>query len=908
MIFARHQLMSGSLVAIVFMYSVATGLAATSDIQTHINNLEQSEGIKADFNIHPKSGAVRMLKSGDGKSVYKNVQTGATPESASRAFVSRHGKIFGIGSDKEYLTRKINRDKNGNSYVRFQQHQLGLPVIAGEFVVHSDRSHNVMNVLGKTSLKLPAASTPSFSSTAALEAALRATAKYHDAEAGTLTGSRPVLSVYNPSLLNSLAENTSTLVWQIEVKSRALAPIRQFVLVNAATGAIELSFNQIHRIKDRVVYDKSNIRGEIDPNNPATRGVLQRSEGGIASNIPDVEHAYQYSGDTYDYYFTMFTRDGIDGSGMQIVNSVRYCSTDLSEPCPYQNAFWDGQQMVYGEGYPAAPDVVAHELTHGITDRTSGLFYYMQSGAINESFSDLWGEFVQQKYHPSPDADKWLIGENLRGIGGPFRSMKDPGSYGDPDRMSSALYACGSGTATSDNGGVHYNSGINNKAVYLMTDGGSFNGKTVTGLGADKVSRLYFYVQTNLLTSGSDYADLYNALQMGCSTLVGTDGITQSDCQQVINALDAVEMNQPAANCSAPEAPVCAANEIPVNLLFDDFENGLTNWVTTTDSATATTVWTIDSQYAKPGANNTSNSLYGKDIDTKSDTYAALAAAIVLPANAYLHFDHAYEFEYSSDTGEVYDGGVVEYSLDDGSTWLDAGSLVTHNGYSNKTIYNDPVIGDNVLAGKRAFSAISNGYISSRLNLASLSGKSARFRFRIATDSGNAAFTPPEYPFGWVIDNFRLYTCQSTLPGAPIIGTAIAGNRQATVNFFAPLSDGGSTISGYTATSSPGGLTGTGTASPITVIGLTNGIAYTFTVTATNQAGTGAPSAASNSVIPPIIPGDCDFNGTVTIAEVQGAINMFLGLKGVEECVDIDKNGNVSISEVQKVINRFLGH
>lgn len=1085
MIFARRQYLSALFVAVVGIFSVSAGFARASDIRSHIANLEKSEGIKAAFDLHPATGAIRMLKSGDGKPVFSNRQADASPESASRAFVNRHGKLFGIASDKEYLAKKTSRDKKGNSYVRFQQRQQGLPVIAAEFVVHSDPSHNVMSMLGKTSLKTVLNSTPSVPQAAALDAALRATAEYHDVGAATLVGNQPLLSIYNPSLLDSYAENSSVLVWQIEVTSKTLAPIRQFVLVNATSGSIALSFNQIHRLKDRVVYDKNNIRSEIVPNMPETRGEMKRSEGQDPSNIADVDHAYQYSGDTYDYYFTMFDRDGIDGSGMQIVNSVRYCSTDKLEACPYQNAFWDGQQMVYGDGYPAAPDVVAHELTHGITDRTSGLFYYMQSGAINESFSDLWGEFVQQKYHPSSAADRWLIGENLRGsLGGPFRSMKDPPSFSDPDRITNPLYKykCGSGSSDSDSGGVHTNSGINNKAVYLMTDGGLFNGRNITGIGADKVSHLYYYVQTNLLTSGSDYADLNNALQMACGTLSldGTNGFTSSDCQQVKNALDAVEMNLPPANCPAPEAPVCSANEIPVDLFFDDFENGLANWVTTTDSATATTIWTLDSQYAKRGANNTSNSLYGKDIDSKSDTSAAMAAAITLPANAYMHFEHAYEFEYSSNTGEVHDGGVVEYSLDKGSTWLDAGSLITHNGYGNKTIYSDPLDGDNALTGKRAFSAISNGYISSRLNLASLSGKSARFRFRISTDTGNAAFTPPEYPFGWVIDNFRIYTCRSVLPGAPTIGAVIAGNAQATVNFSAPLSDGGSAITGYTATSSPDGISGTGSSSPIlvtgltngtaytftvaatnssgtgapsaasnsvtpqapqtitfsnpgpqnfgatptltatassglpltfssstpavcsitsagvlttvttgnctinadqagtaaftaaprvsntfsinavvpdapvigtatpgnrqaiitfsapaftggapiinytatanpdgltgisvdspiTIIGLTNGTAYTFTVTASNQAGTGAASAPTNSVIPPVIPGDCDFNGIVTIAEVQGAINMFLRLKGVEECVDIDKSGNVSISEVQKAINRFLG-
>src|SRR4029077_5569896 len=110
-----------------------------------------------------------------------------------------------------------------------------------------------------------------------------------------------------------------------------------------------------------------------------------------------------------------------------------------------------------------------------------------------------------------------------------------------------------------DNGGVHENSGVNNKAAYLMVDGGTFNGKTVLPLGTTKVAKIYSECQTHLLTSGSDYADLYDALYQGCNNLVGTNSITVGDCQQVRNATDAVEMNlQPVANFN-PEAPVCAA-------------------------------------------------------------------------------------------------------------------------------------------------------------------------------------------------------------------------------------------------------------------------------------------------------------------------------------------------------------
>ena len=109
-------------------------------------------------------------------------------------------------------------------------------------------------------------------------------------------------------------------------------------------------------------------------------------------------------------------------------------------------------------------------------------------------------------------------------------------------------------TGSDDNGGVHWNSGVNNKAVFLMVAGGSFNGKTVTGIGWEKTGAIYYEAQTNLLTSASDYSDLYYAVQQACTNLIGQKGIAAGDCVQVKNALNAVEMNihQPLGNLEDP--------------------------------------------------------------------------------------------------------------------------------------------------------------------------------------------------------------------------------------------------------------------------------------------------------------------------------------------------------------------
>jgi Zn-dependent metalloprotease len=111
---------------------------------------------------------------------------------------------------------------------------------------------------------------------------------------------------------------------------------------------------------------------------------------------------------------------------------------------------------------------------------------------------------------------------------GALRDMQDPTVFGDPDRMGSPNYYTGS----DDSGGVHTNSGVGNKTAYLITDGDTFNGYTVTGLGITKAAKIYYEVQTNILISTSNYHSLYDALGQACTTLVGTAGITSSDCHR----------------------------------------------------------------------------------------------------------------------------------------------------------------------------------------------------------------------------------------------------------------------------------------------------------------------------------------------------------------------------------------
>ena len=381
------------------------------------------------------------------------------------------------------------------------------------------------------------------------------------------------------------------------------------------------------------------------------------------SNV-DADKAHQFALGVSQFYARKHNRQSINNDNMPIISTVHYNVN-------YQNAFWSGTQMVYGQGYPAADDIVAHELTHGVTQYESNLFYYYQSGAISESFSDVWGELYDQQNGLGNDAAnvKWLMGEELPG--GALRSMSNPPAapYNDPDKMTSTLYI----KDASDSGGVHTNSGINNKAAYLMVDGGSFNGKTVTAIGADKTLAIYYEVQTNLLTSGADYADLYNALYQGCLNLVGgAAGIVSGNCQQVRTATDAVEMSlQPVANFNT-DAAMCSAGLTPNDTLYDNLESGTSNWTMVNGG---TPRWQYGSPYGTYAHSGT-NFLFADDYPAAIDDVYVKLKPITIPANGYLHFAQAYDFEKYSNDPKYYDGGVLEYSINGGANWVDAGSLI----------------------------------------------------------------------------------------------------------------------------------------------------------------------------------------------------------------------------------------
>jgi bacillolysin len=742
---------------------------------SRINSLSGGEAV---IEYHEETGMVRFIGAPPGRALHtsKALLKEISPEQVTERiavqvagqFLQEYGLLFGLKQpEKDLSLIKTSSGETGQIYARYQQIHQGIPVLGGELIVSLSQDQTVTGAIGEALPNLDLDPTPKIMPEQAVQAALESVVKGYGMGVEDLVASEPDLWIYNPALLGGPGPRVDSLVWRVEVTPREVHPLRELVLVDARAGIILLQFNQSDTIQ-RMVHDLENVPGNLLP------GKLVRPEGSPASGISDADIAYENIGDAYRYFFQHYGRDSINNLGLPIVASVRYCP---SSGCGWMNAFWNGQQMVFTPGVSAADDVVAHELVHGITQYEANLFYYMQSGAINEAFSDIFGEFIDLTNGRGNDSEsvRWLMGEDLPG--GAIRSLKNPALFGHPDRMTSPNYYCG----TDDNGGVHRNSGVANKAAHLMVDGGYFNGITVTGIGIQKTSAIWYETLTNLLTSGAGYNDLYNGLQQSCSILNGTSNqgwgapvppptgpyllyapqvmnhyhtnfIILSDCQQVKKALDAVEMYRQPPSCGVAQISPCPVGYQVDDLFFDDMESpAQANWAS--GALQGANSWFYP-QYPNPtGFNATYTTsgifnLWGYNLGSVADYFIAMTKDVHLPpvGTPYLHFNHAYEFE-----GWGFDGGVLEFKRGGDPNWYDAGLYFpTQNGYNG----NITVGWKNPLGGREAFIGYSRGYTSSRLDLSHARGDAIRFRFRIGTDDSASAR-------GWFIDDFRIYTCSA---------------------------------------------------------------------------------------------------------------------------------------------------
>ena len=343
-----------------------------------IEELRQATGGEVRISYHSETGMVRFLGTTTEAAIAQPwlAASEVSADLAARSFLSDYGSLFGIADPEQQLALMTERAlDDGRSVVRYQQTYQGVPVLGGELIVQMTAEQAVLSANGEVLPGIELDVAPGVNTETARETALRLVAKGYELDAGQLEVSEPSLWIYSPRLLGGPGPDFSSLVWRLEVTSPEMLQIRELVLVDAHQGGVALHFNQIHTAKDRKTYDAGNTS--------SLPGVLMRSEGQGPVGDADVDNAHDYAGDTYDFFLSEHGRDSLDDAGMTLISTTDYC--DPGSPCPLENAFWNGQQMAYGDGYASADDVVGHELAHGVTDFTSSLFYFYQSGAINES-------------------------------------------------------------------------------------------------------------------------------------------------------------------------------------------------------------------------------------------------------------------------------------------------------------------------------------------------------------------------------------------------------------------------------------------------------------------------------------------------------------------------------------------
>ena len=532
----------------------ATLLAADADDLRHFTQSKNK-----------RTGNLNFLAIARGYAVQPPLSLRAKPtkEHVARSFLAVYGKHFGLQNEAtELMLIKSKETKDARKISRFKQMYKNLPVYGGELIVDVDNTNSLRSINGNIASSIAVSTFPTVAVKQAQRVALAVVAKQYHEFSTALEVSKPELVIFNAHVAGMNGGNENLLAWKCVVSSRSSAfitskVIKEQVLIDAHNEKIINHFTLIAEAKNRLTYDYQHLT--TDP-------ILLRSEGQDNINDVDVDNAHNFAGDTYDFYLSEHARDGIDNAGLTLKSYVRYATG-------FCNAFWNGTEMTYGDGCAiVVDDIVAHELTHGVTQYESNLIYQGQSGAINEAFSDIWGEFVDLSNGQSTDTEdvRWLLGED-NSIGA-FRSMKNPPDYNHPDRIKSSHYYCG----VYDNFGVHYNSGVINKTAYLITDGGTFNGYTIAGLGLSKTADLFYEVQANILTSSADYSSLYAALSQACATL----NYSAAECQQVSNAGLATELNL--SPCTTP----CVVSAITENTVF-------TGVLASTDCLSAERSWSF---------------------------------------------------------------------------------------------------------------------------------------------------------------------------------------------------------------------------------------------------------------------------------------------------------------------------
>jgi Zn-dependent metalloprotease len=444
--------------------------------------------------------------------------------------------MFGLRAD-DLVFRSMVVDADGSQHMRFTQTKNGLLVVNAQLILHMDKAGNVYLANGdardsQTAMSQGIAKPVISADAAAFKASNAISATDKSAKAERVVYVRG-------------SDDKLVLAHEIRVLGMGAdgVPVDDLVYVNAANGAIALTAPQVMTAKNREVHNLNH--GTSLP------GPLARTETQAAIGEQSVDMNHALLGTVWDCYSTLFNRDSFDNAGAKLISSVHYSTN-------YVNAYWNSSQMVYGDGDGSTAinlswsmDVTAHELTHAVTERTAGLNYSGESGGLNESMSDVFGNVCESfrvggaalpidgtyadPWRGNIAYKTWYVGEDIwtpSTAGDALRYMDDPARDG-----SSADYY----SSSIGNLDVHYSSGLGNLAFKLLSTGGTHpRGKSsiaVTGIGIAKAAQIWYRALTTYMTATTNYAAAKTATLSAASDLYGS---TSAEYDSVKNTWEAL--------------------------------------------------------------------------------------------------------------------------------------------------------------------------------------------------------------------------------------------------------------------------------------------------------------------------------------------------------------------------------
>jgi cysteine-rich repeat protein len=774
----------------------------------------QEEAIDA-LNENASSPVIVSSSSGTSKANFVRTEEGGdllpdykarTPEEKVLQFFKQFGDLFGIRDPSTEL-QLIDKqtDSIGVNSLTYQQLYNSVAVFGGQLKARVTSDNQLTSVNGVFIVFQEVIDiVPSVPPDAATELALNLVQKQVTTADSTLAVAGTKLYIYQKGLLEG-QEGTPHLAYEVEVIDSG-GTIREFVYIEAHSGEVIDQVSGIHQIQRRI-YDR-----EQTP-----LALYWREGDAFPVDNQEVDNLITYAEDVYDFFLTMSggefrSWNRFDG----IMHSV-YNATDLENCADSPNAFWNGTFTAFCPGLPV-DDVVAHEWAHAYTESTHNLVYSFQSGSLNESYSDIFGETVDRlnndgadpldqprtdgscsmygKGTPSADDSvRWLMGEDSEQ--GALRDMWNPTCYGHPGKVSDPQYHCGEldSRYRFDSGGVHFNSGVPNHAFALLVDGGNYNGYTIQGIGLTKAAHIYWRA-ASIQTQLTDFPMHADALQTACSELAlagevlpalsttttvpfdSNEVVTDDDCEQVAAAIDAVELREEPTQCPAlldPDAPpLCAVNDEVNVLATTDWESGSDSWLTGSRVLTDTELvdllqWQIIDELPD---NRPGSAMFVQDLNALCDAgdYSSVlyleSPELEIPQGVLqprVAFTHWLASEYR------FDGGNLKISVNGGEWQLVPEDALVFNPY-NATLY--PPIDEegttnlNPLAGEPAFTGATierdgANWGQTQVNLYELAtaGDTVRLRFEFGQDECTGRV-------GWIVDDVQNYYCSSEIAGA----------------------------------------------------------------------------------------------------------------------------------------------